>query len=325
LEPLVAHSEPAGCQVALPLLCAGGLERAEPTLTCLLDLLPMSRAFPLPDRLRVDDQKGQTFPSLVALMQRLLAPDGCPWDREQTIESLRRYVLEEACEVIDAVETAQADPLREELGDLLLQVVFLSELSRSRYGFGPDDVVRGICEKLVRRHPHVFGDTTLHSAEEVALQWEAIKATEKTATGGLLSKVQRSLPALERAQRLSDRVARVGFDWPDSVASRAKVEEELAELDQARADGDESEVEAELGDLLFAVVNLARKHGVDAAAALQKTNERFCQRFAHVERRVVERDGGWPLDADGKPTRGLSLATLDGYWDEAKALERESP
>ena len=285
----------------------------------------MSRAFPLPDRLRVDDQKGQTFPRLVALMQRLLAPDGCPWDREQTIESLRRYVLEEACEVIDAVETAQADPLREELGDLLLQVVFLSELSRSRYGFGPDDVVRGICEKLVRRHPHVFGDATLQTADEVAVQWEAIKAREKTTPGGLLSKVQRSLPALERAQKLSDRVGRVGFDWPDSAASRAKVEEELAELDQARARGDASDIEAELGDLLFAVVNLARKHGIEAAAALQKTNERFCQRFAHVERQVAERDGGWPLDAEGKPTRGLSLSTLDGYWNEAKALERKAP
>lgn len=285
----------------------------------------MSRAFPLPDRLPVDDQKGQTFSSLVALMQRLLAPDGCPWDREQTFESLRRYVLEEACEVIDAVETAQADPLREELGDLLLQVVFLSELSRSRYGFGPDDVVRGICEKLVRRHPHVFGDVTLNSADEVAVQWEAIKAQEKTAPSGLLAKVQRSLPALERAQRLSDRVGRVGFDWPDSAGSRAKVEEELGELDQARARGDKNEIESELGDLLFAVVNLARKHGVEAALALQKSNERFCQRFTHVERQVVEREGGWPLDAEGKPTRGLSLSTLDGYWNEAKALEREAP
>src|SRR5262245_47247454 len=162
-------------------------------------------------------------------MQRLLAPDGCPWDREQTPESLRRYVLEEACEVIDAIDQRDDELLEEELGDLLLQVVFLSELGRLRGAFGPDDVVRGICEKLVRRHPHVFGEAEVSNPQEVARQWEAIKATERATPRALLGAVPRSLPPLERAKRLSERVSRVGFDWPDASGSRAKVQEELGE------------------------------------------------------------------------------------------------
>jgi tetrapyrrole methylase family protein/MazG family protein/ATP diphosphatase len=286
----------------------------------------VSRSFQVPDRAPLDEQQGQTFPKLVQLMQRLLAPDGCPWDREQTITSLRRYVLEEACEVIDAIDTGEGPLLEEELGDLLLQVVFLAEMGRKAHGFGPDDVVRGICEKLVRRHPHVFAEAVVANSDDVARQWESIKAEEKPGRRGLLDKVPRSLPALERAHRLSDRVSRVGFDWPDATGSRAKVQEELAELDAAIADADPTEIEAELGDLLFAVVNLARQHGIDASAALQQTNERFTRRFAHVERRVHEQLGGWPLDAEGKPGAGIPLERLDAFWNEAKALaKKEAP
>jgi len=256
-------------------------------------------------------------------MQRLLAPDGCPWDREQSFESLRRYVLEEACEVIDAIDQRDQSLLQEELGDLLLQVVFLSELARAKAAFGPDDVVRGICEKLVRRHPHVFGDADVADATAVARQWELIKAREKPSPRPLLASVPRSLPPLERAHRLSERVSRVGFDWPDATGSRAKVTEELGELDRAIAAGNKAEMQSELGDLLFSLVNLARQHGIDPGSALQETSDRFSERFAHVERRVREGGADWPRDTEGKPTRGIPLETLDAYWDEAKATARE--
>ena len=279
------------------------------------------RAFDIPEHTPLAEQRGQTFSRLVELMQRLLAPDGCPWDREQTPASLRRYVLEEACEVIDAIDEGDDASLEEELGDLLLQVVFLAELGRNRQAFGPDDVVRGICEKLVRRHPHVFGDADVSDAKDVARQWEAIKAKEKGGARPLLASVPRSLPPIERAKRLSERVSRVGFDWPDARGSRGKVQEELGELDQAIAAGDPVQIQNELGDLLFALVNLARAHGVDPNAALHGTSDRFSSRFGHVEQRVRSTVGDWPRDAEGKPTRGIPLETLDSYWDEAKTKQ----
>jgi len=277
----------------------------------------MSRSFDIPEPLPIAEQAGDTYPSLVALMRRLLAPGGCPWDREQDYRSLRRYVLEEACEVIDAIDAADFKALEEELGDLALQVVFLGELARRDGQFGPDDVVRGIVEKLVRRHPHVFGDATVEDSEEVLRNWEQIKANEKR-DRGVLDGVARSLPALLRAQRMGEKVSRVGFDWPDSRGSRDKVSEEIAELDEAIASKDTGRIEAELGDLLFALVNLARHEGVDAEAALRGTADRFARRFAHVEKRVKEQHGGWSRDHDGKPAPGLPLEELDGYWNEAK-------
>jgi tetrapyrrole methylase family protein/MazG family protein/ATP diphosphatase len=283
-----------------------------------------SRSFELPAVVEVRQQRGETFPRLVELMQRLLAPDGCPWDREQSFASLRRYVLEEACEVIDAIDGGEGAALQEELGDLTLQVVFLSELARGAHGFGPDDVIRGICEKLVRRHPHVFGDSQIDGADGVARQWEQIKDREK-GPRALLDGVPRSLPALLRAHQLSERVSRVGFDWPDADGSRAKVEEEIGELDDAIQSGDKQRVSAELGDVLFALVNLARQHGLDASEALAGTCDRFARRFSHVEARVREERGGWPRDAQGKPTRGIELERLDAYWDEAKRAAEGEP
>jgi tetrapyrrole methylase family protein/MazG family protein/ATP diphosphatase len=281
----------------------------------------MARGFDIPEPLPLAEQRGQTFPKLVELMQRLLATDGCPWDREQDMKSLRRYVLEEACEVIDAIDSGKPEDLTDELGDLALQVVFLAELGRREAAFGPDDVVRAIIEKLVRRHPHVFADVDVSGSEEVLRNWEAIKSREK-ASRGVLDGVPRSLPALYRAQRMSDKASRVGFDWPDGRGSRAKVSEELVELDEAIAAGDAERVEHELGDMLFALVNLARHHGVDAEMALRKTADRFARRFGHVEQRVKDRHGGWPRGEDGKPTAGVALEELDGYWDEAKRSER---
>lgn len=269
----------------------------------------------------LDAQGGHTFPRLVELMRRLLAPDGCPWDREQTLATLRRYVLEEACEVIDAIDGGDRRELCAELGDLLLQVVFQAELTRAEGAFGPDDVVASICEKLVRRHPHVFADASAGDAEEVLRNWERIKAAERASSAkgkGVLSGVARSLPALTRAQRVGEKVARVGFDWPDARGSRAKVEEELRELDEALSAGDTDRAEAELGDVLFALVNLSRHAGVDAEGALRRTIDKFTRRFDHVEQRVVERHGGWPITASDDK---LTLEELDGYWDEAKRIE----
>lgn len=279
----------------------------------------MARSFDVPEPLPLAEQRGQTFPVLVALMQRLLAPDGCPWDREQTPETLRKYVLEEACEVIDAIDSGDPAALLDELGDLALQVVFLGELGRNSGQFGPDDVVRAIVAKLVRRHPHVFGELEVADADEVLRNWETLKAVEK-AGRPLLDGLPRSLPALYRAQRASDKVSRVGFDWADPGGSRAKVSEELTEVDEAVAAGDAERVEAEIGDLLFALVNLSRHHRVDAELALRKATDRFSRRFGHVEARVKERHGGWTVGPDGKPARSVDLQQLDRYWDEAKEL-----
>jgi MazG family protein len=262
------------------------------------------------------EQTGALYPRLVELMQRLLAPDGCPWDREQTPLTLRRYVLEEACEVIDAIDGGDRGELRGELGDLLLQVVFLSELARAEGSFGPDDVVAAICDKLVRRHPHVFADAEAGTADEVVARWEQIKAQERRGEPErrLLDAVPRSLPALVRATRMGEKVSRVGFDWPDARGSRDKVREELGELDEAIASGDRDRMEAELGDVLFALVNLSRHLKVDAEAALRRTADEFARRFAHVEARVREAHGGFP--APGEPR--IPLEELDVYWVEGK-------
>lgn len=266
------------------------------------------------------EQCGQTFPRLVELMQRLLAPDGCPWDRKQSFVTLRKYVLEEACEVIDAIDSGDRKELRAELGDLLLQVVFQAELGRGEGAFGPDDVVVGICDKLVRRHPHVFGDVSVEDADEVLRNWEAIKLQERAGTEkakeSMLSGVPRSLPALVRAQRIGEKVSRVGFDWPNVEGSRAKVTEELGELDEAVAKGDAGAIEAELGDVLFALVNLARHVHVDAEGALRRTIDKFTGRFAHVEARVREEHGGFPDTSTGLAP--LPLEVLDPYWEQAK-------
>jgi MazG family protein len=277
----------------------------------------MGETFDIPASPPLAEQRGQTYPSLVSIMQRLLAPDGCPWDREQSYESLRKYVLEEACEVIDAIDSGSREALQDELGDLLLQVVFLGELARTDGAFGPDDVVRTIVEKLVRRHPHVFGEVAVSGSAEVLTNWDKIKLQEY-GDRGVLAGLPRSFPALARAQRMSEKVSKVGFDWPDARGSRDKVSEELAELDEAVAGGSHERIESELGDVLFALVNFARHQGVNAEQALRKTADRFSRRFGHVEARVKEQHGGFPQDKDGKPTGGLPLETLDNYWNEAK-------
>lgn len=262
----------------------------------------------------IASQDGTTLARLVGVMRRLLAPDGCPWDREQSFESLRKYVLEEACEVIDAIDAKDRAGIKEELGDLLLQIVFQAELARAEGSFAIDDVVEAIVNKLVTRHPHVFGDVKADNAEQVLSNWEKLKAKEKKGRG-ILGGVPRSMPALVRAQRIGEKVARVGFDWPDVAGSRAKVAEELGELDRAIQQKDAAAMEDELGDVLFALVNLSRHVDIDAEGALRRTIDKFTRRFAHVEKRVAEEHGGWGDPGDEK---SLPLDLLDSYWEEAK-------
>ena len=260
-------------------------------------------------------QTGDSLPQLVSIMRRLLAPDGCPWDREQTLESLRPYVIEEAHEVVDAIDKNDLPNLREELGDLLLQIVFQSALAEDKLGgvFGIDDVIAGICQKMTRRHPHVFGDETAADSKAVLARWEELKAQEK-AGRGVLDGVPRSMPALLRALRVGEKAAQIGLDWPDARGPREKLDEELRELDEAVSSGDRDAIESELGDVLFSTVSVARKHGIDPEAALRRTLERFSARTAQVESSLREQQ----LDA-----RTLAPAQLDELWQAAKeALKR---
>lgn len=254
-------------------------------------------------------------------MRRLLSDNGCPWDRAQSHASLRRYALEEACEVVDAIDRNDPNALREELGDLLFQVMFHAELGRKQGSFGLDDIIGGICDKLERRHPHVFSNAGPRDESEIKAAWDRIKAEEKPERTGLLDGIPTSLPALARAQRVGEKVEKVGFDWPDTAGSRAKVTEEVAELDDAVAAADQNDIEEEFGDVLFSLVNLARHLNVDAELALRRTTNKFMQRFAHVEARAKEQPGGLPTaQPDGTGT--LPLAVLDAWWNEAKALEK---
>jgi len=268
---------------------------------------------PLPGK-----QTGAEVTKLVGLMQRLLAPDGCPWDREQTLETLVPYLVEETYEVVDALADGDVDDHREELGDLLLQIVFQSELRFGEGKFGIDDVARGIVGKLVRRHPHVFGDVVAKDADAVLANWAKLKAEEKAEKGkhGALHGVPKSAPALLRATRSGEKASAVGFDWPDAEGPRAKVDEELREFDEARRAGDRDEMQRELGDLLFATVNLARKLNLDAEQALRDATDRFASRFGHLER---------TLAGQGRAVSDASAQEQDALWEEAKRAERAEP
>jgi len=261
-------------------------------------------------------QTGREVTKLVGLMQRLLAPDGCPWDREQTLETLIPYLVEETYEVIDALTHGTVDDHREELGDLLLQVIFQSELRHAEGHFGIDDVARAIVTKLVRRHPHVFGEVEAKNADEALASWARLKAEEKAKKGkkGALDGIPRSAPALIRAFRAGEKAGAVGFDWPDAAGPRAKIDEELGELDAACRGGDRQAMTDELGDLLFAVANLARKLGLDAENALRTATDRFAGRFGHMEKAAETR---------GQRLAELSLDEQNLLWEAAKAAPRE--
>jgi len=276
--------------------------RAVPTTT-LPDLTP------LPGK-----QTGAAVSQLCGLMQRLLAEGGCPWDREQTLQTLVPYLVEETYEVVDALASGDADDHREELGDLLLQIVFQSELRFSEGKFGIDDVARGIVAKLVRRHPHVFGDVVAKDSGDVLVNWAKLKAVEKAEKGkhGALDGIPQSAPALLRATRAGEKAGAVGFDWTDAEGPRAKIDEELRELDEARRGGDRAAMQRELGDLLFSTVNLARRLGLDAEQALRDATDRFAGRFGHVER---------TLAGQGRAIADASPEEHERLWQAAKQAE----
>jgi MazG family protein len=253
---------------------------------------------------------------LVDIMARLRAPGGCPWDREQTHETLRPYVLEEAYEVLDAIDRGDPGALRDELGDLLLQVVFHAELARERGDFAIADVARAIADKLVRRHPHVFADVQVTGAGDVVRNWQQIKATErasKRADGGVLADVPRALPALAHAQKVGDRLAGVGFDWDDARGVLGALDAERHELDQALAAGDRDAAGRELGDLLLTIASLARHLDVSAELALRQATDRLAARVRHIEAAAA---------AAGTTIGALDAPTRDRLWNDAKRATR---
>ena len=253
---------------------------------------------------------------LLAIMARLRDPNGgCPWDVEQNFATIAPYTIEEAYEVAEAIAKGDMHELRDELGDLLLQVVFHAQMASEAGSFTFDDVIKSISEKMIRRHPHVFADAEIKTAEAQTENWEVIKAAERKSKKRerVLDDVPTALPALMRAQKLQARAARVGFDWPEVSGVIAKIREELMEVEQAMIAEDKAAVADELGDLLFAVTNLARFNSHDAETCLRGTNEKFTRRFNHVE------DG---LKAQGKAFADASLNDMGVLWDEAKAKER---
>ncbi|HEX8569198.1 MAG TPA: nucleoside triphosphate pyrophosphohydrolase [Caulobacteraceae bacterium] len=252
---------------------------------------------------------------LLAIMAALRDPQtGCAWDVEQTFATIAPYTVEEAYEVADAIERGAMDDLKEELGDLLLQVVFHARMAEESGLFAFEDIAAAISDKLVRRHPHVFGDVSHRTSEEQTVAWETIKAAERTAKAkpGVLDDVPAGLPGLTRAVKLTKRAARVGFDWPDPAAVIDKLHEELGEL-QDEIGGDPAGIREELGDLLFVVANLARKLDVEPEDALRSANGKFARRFKYVEER---------LQAQGRQPHESTLEEMDAYWNEIRAAEK---
>ena len=257
----------------------------------------------------MENLKSERFARLCEIVARLRAPGGCPWDREQTNESLLPATIEEAYEVAEAARTKNDAHFREELGDLLLLVVMHSEIAREAGRFNIEDVTEEISEKLIRRHPHVFGESDARDSGAVLKQWEAIKREEKKGDEHYLASLPKALPALQRAQKAQSKVARVNFDWNELRDVIAKVEEELGELKQAIQSRDQESVADETGDLLFAVVNLARKSKLDAESALQAATDKFVRRFNLLEDELKSR---------GKKLGDVDLSELDGIWNELK-------
>lgn len=266
----------------------------------------------------------QTFDELVAVMQRLRDPGGCPWDHEQTYQSLSQYLLEEAYETFDAIQEADATGdttnLREELGDLLLQVVFHATIGKERGDFDIDDVASGVTQKLILRHPHVFGDTKLERAVDVLDNWDKLKADERAASGkvekvhdSILDEVPIHFPALLEGLKLTKKAAKTGFDWESADQIFAKLDEETAELRAAIKSGDTANAAEEIGDLLFVVMNLARHLDVEPETALKKTNRKFRERFKFIEDELKRK---------GTALEDASLSEMDDLWNDAKAAAK---
>jgi len=260
-----------------------------------------------------ESNAGAKFQQLIALMARLRAPGGCPWDREQTFDSIKPYTLEETYEVLDAIDRRDWPGLAEELGDYILQAVFYARMAAERELFGIEDALDAINRKLVRRHPHVFGDGQAATSGDVKRIWGEAKAAEKKDLGrggdGLLSGVPRALPALVEAQQIASRAAGVGFDWENPEQVIEKLHEELGEFAEARRKASHDELENELGDILFVIVNLARFVKVDPEQALRRTNAKFRRRWSYIEDKLAE---------DGKTPAESTVAEMEALWQEAK-------
>ncbi len=261
----------------------------------------------------VNDAAKKPIDRLLEIMRTLRAENGCPWDREQSLQSLKQYLVEECYEVLDAIDSNDRSKLAEELGDLLLQIVFQSQICAEEGSFTFDDVARLISEKLVRRHPHVFGDVKVSGSADVLKNWDQIKRTEKEGElRSVVAGIPKHLPALHKAQQVQKRAARVGFDWEAVHQVIDKLEEETAEVKEALASGQTEKVREEIGDLLFAVVNLSRFLGHDAEEVLNGTIAKFVRRFQGIEQRIHEQ---------GRKMTDCNLADLDAIWDDIKASE----
>lgn len=263
----------------------------------------------------------EKFGKLLDVMKRLRSPGGCPWDREQDYLSLRRYIIEESYELVEAIENEDICNMREECGDLLLQVVFVACIAEERGDFDMAAVIEYLVEKLIRRHPHVFGDVDVKNSEDVLKNWEQIKIREREGRSddsSLMAGIPRGVPSLLRAYRMQERAAKVGFDWPDGDAAAVidKVDEEIAELKEAISNGCPFEdVEEELGDLMFAIVNLSRHLRADPETAMHKACGKFASRFRHIEEMVAK---------SGRQWKDFGLDELDMFWNEAKTRGQET-
>jgi MazG family protein len=264
------------------------------------------------------------FQDLIEMMARLRAPDGCPWDREQTFQTLGPMLIEEAYEVIEAAESEDWEELRDELGDLLFQIIFYGQIAAESGHFDIHQSISRVHEKMTRRHPHVFGEQKVDNTAEVLSNWEAIKAAERQAAGksevkrqSLLDGTSTRLPALLESYQLTAKAARVGFDWKRGEDVFAKLEEEIGELKEeiARENPDPDAIKGEIGDLLFVVANISRWYGVEPESAMKATNRKFRRRFGHIETR---------LENQGKPWAETSLEEMDKLWDEAKKEEKDA-
>ena len=257
---------------------------------------------------------GKKFERLVEIVRLLRAPEGCPWDREQTHLSLRPCLIEETYELVESIEKTDFAGMKEELGDILLHVLFHADIQHEKDGFNIGEVIDKISEKLIRRHPHVFADVEVNGTDEVLHNWENIKLSERKCeneNASLLDGIPKSMPALLVAQRMQEKAARIGFDWTEVKDVLSKVEEEIGEIKETVAHGDSDRIEDEIGDLLFALTNLARFQKLNAEMALRRTNEKFSRRFRHIEEKIRE-------DKIENPT----LKIMDEYWEEAKRNEK---
>lgn len=251
--------------------------------------------------------------NIIKIMKKLRGKKGCLWDKEQTIASLKPYILEEAFEVVEAIEEENYEKIKEELGDLLLQIVFVSQIASELGIFNINDVSDTICQKMVRRHPHIFGSIKVSSSRDVTVNWNKIKAEEEKPHISILEGIPKTLPALLKAHKVSYKASAVGFDWNNHNEVMAKIKEELDELGEALKNNEKTKIEEETGDLLFAIVNLARFNGINSEIALRKTIAKFKKRFKHIEKELAKTN---------RKTWEATLEEMENLWNEAKTLDK---